>query len=171
MSVELFAPRIYRIPSHLVPLDPSSLDSNELVGTVWRVTPVANDLESSNHLTNSEKPKHLGADDADLCECCAVEIPDASEEGLRVVDSGLRGLFSCVASSLEEGLRVAEALGKRLDVGLHSLHGTVLVLAAVHSRFMGMGMVVRWVHVAALDRNLAQLTGNLCVVDCRGDHA
>lgn len=89
-----------------------------LVVSVRSVAPVANDLESAEHLTNREETDHLGGDNANLLEGSGVQVPYTVEEGLGV----LRG-----RCAVEECRRVLDSLGHGLEVGLHGLHGTLTV--------------------------------------------
>lgn len=84
--------------------------------SVRGVAPVANNLESADHLADGEETNDLGGDDADLPDGGGVLGPYASEERLRVV--GGRG-------AVEESRRVLEALGERLDVALDGLDSTL----------------------------------------------
>ena len=62
--------------------------------SVRGLAPVANDLESAEHLTNGEETNHLSGDNADLLESGRVHVPYAVEERLgilrcrRAVDEG-----------------------------------------------------------------------------------
>lgn len=53
--------------------------------SVGSLAPVANDLESAEHLTNREEANHLGGDNANLLESGRVHVPDAVEERLGVL--------------------------------------------------------------------------------------
>lgn len=131
--------------------------------SVRGVAPVANDLESADHLADGEETDHLGGDDADLPEGGGVLVPYAGEEGLGVV--GDRG-------AVEESGRVLDALGERLEVALDGLDGAFDLLVSVAS---GADGFVTWglrrSHVAAADNDLAELTDDAAVVESGRDHA
>jgi hypothetical protein len=88
-----------------------------LVVSVRGVAPVANNLESAEHLAHGEETNNLGGDNADLLEGSRVHIADAVHEGLGV----FRG-----RGAVDECRRVLESLGHRLEVGLNGLHGALM---------------------------------------------
>lgn len=110
--------------------------------SVRGVAPVANDLESADHLADGEETNDLGGDDADLPDGGGVLSPYASEERLRVV--GGRG-------AVEESGGGLKALGERLDVALDGLDGT-FGRCQFRWRFSHAGMPSR----------MEQLTGEPC---------
>lgn len=48
--------------------------------SVLGLAPVANNLESAEHLTNGEETNHLSGDNADLLKSGGVHVPYAVEE-------------------------------------------------------------------------------------------
>lgn len=83
--------------------------------SVRGIAPVTNDLESAEHFAHGEETDNLGGDDADLLEGGRVHIAHTVHEGLGV----FRG-----RGAVNECRGVLDSLGHRLEVGLHSLHGT-----------------------------------------------
>ena len=67
-------PRFYHPRSHTI------TPEFPLVVSVRGIAPVANNLESAEHLTNGEETNHLGGDNADLLESGGVHVPYAVEE-------------------------------------------------------------------------------------------
>jgi hypothetical protein len=84
--------------------------------SVRRFTPVANNLESADHLTDGEEANHLSGDNTNLLEGSRVHVPYASKERLRVLGRGC---------AVEECGRVLNSLGHGLEVCLNGLHSTL----------------------------------------------
>ena len=101
-------PRFYHPRSHTI------TPEFPLVVSVRGIAPVANNLESAEHLTDGEETNDLSSDNADLLEGGRVHIAYTGHEGLGV----FRG-----RGAVDECRRVLDGLGHRLEVGLHSLEG------------------------------------------------
>ena len=104
-------PRFYHPRSHTI------TPEFPLVVSVRGIAPVANNLESAEHLADGEETDNLSSDNADLLESGRVHVAYTGHEGLGV----FRG-----RDAVDVCRRVLESLGHGLEVGLDGLHGALM---------------------------------------------
>lgn len=81
---------------------------------VRRTASVANELETTDHLANSEETKRLGSDNTDGGECDRIQVSHARQEALGVVggllSSALGSASGLRCGSVERSRGIAECV-------------------------------------------------------------
>lgn len=135
---------------------------------VFRLAPVTDKVETTDHFTNGEETDDLGGGDTGEGELLRAGVADAGQEvlgGGQALDSG--GVLGGVDQGLEVGL---EGGGRAVGIGMvrswERMDGNSMAEAEAEGRGL-----LRRSHVLATEHQLAELNADLGVVESRGDHS